>query len=215
MYKNSSNLNLKLTINQLLLANVHVGHNKKFLNGKIKPYLLGVRSGVHILNVFQTPFQFKLLINILVNLVSLRNKILIVKDRDLFNFFDLLNLKQVYYYDRKWIGGILTNFRKVRHSNRFKSDNNHYNRLGSLRYMPSLVFFFDLEASKWALLESSNLEIPIAAIVDSNSCYIDHVNYPILGNNKGFEANFLYLHLIVNSILKGSQKELLKVLRIV
>ena len=215
MYKHSSNFNLKLTINQLLLSNAHIGHNKRFLNNKIKPYLLGVRSNVHILNIYQTPFQFKVLINILINLVSLRNKILIVKDRDVFNFFDLLNLKNIFYYDKKWIGGILTNFRKVRHSDRFKLENNYYNRLGSLRYMPSLVFFFDLEASKWALLEASNLEIPVAAVIDSNSSYIEHVNYPIIGNNKSFEANFLYLHLIINSILKGSQKELLKILRIV
>jgi ribosomal protein S2 len=59
------------------------------------------------------------------------------------------------------------------------------------------------------------LEIPIAAIVDSNSLYVEHVNYPIIGNNKSFEATFLYLNLIINSVLKGQQKELLKILRIV
>lgn len=215
MQKSSLNLNLKLTINQMLLINMHVGHSKKFLNGKVKPYLLGVRNNINILNISQSPFQFKLLINILINLVSLRNKILIVKDRDLFNFRNLLNLKNVYYYDKKWIGGVLTNFRKVRQSSRFKVDNNYYNGLGSLRYMPSLVFFFDLDTSKWAVIESSNLEIPIAAIVDSNSSYVEHVNYPIIGNNKSFEATFLYLNLIINSVLKGQQKELLKILRIV
>jgi ribosomal protein S2 len=101
MQKSSLNLNLKLTINQMLLINMHVGHSKKFLNGKVKPYLLGVRNNINILNISKSPFQFKLLINILINLVSLRNKILIVKDRDLFNFRNLLNLKNVYYYDKK------------------------------------------------------------------------------------------------------------------
>ena len=215
MYKISSNLNLKLTINQMLLSNLHIGHNKRFLNGKVKPYLLGIRNNTHILNIFQTPFQFKMLINIVINLISLRNKILIVKDRDMFDFRSLLNLKHVYYYDKKWIGGALTNFRKVRQSSRFTTDNNYYNGLSSLRYMPSLVFFFDLDTSKWAVIESSNLEIPIAAVIDSKSLYLEHVNYPIVGNNKVFEANFLYLNLLVNSILKGHQKELLKILRII
>ena len=49
MTKNISNLNLKLTLNQMLLSNVHVGHTKKFLNSDIKPYLLGTRNNLYIL----------------------------------------------------------------------------------------------------------------------------------------------------------------------
>lgn len=215
MYKNISNLNLKLTINQMLISNVHVGHTKKFLNCEIKPYLLGVRNNIYILNISRTSFQFKLFINLLVNIISLRQKVLVVKDRDVYNFRHLLNLKQVYYSDNKWIGGSLTNFRQVRQSAKFKMDNNFFNSLGSLRYMPSLVFFFDTDLSKWALIESSNLEIPIVSIVDTNTSFLSYVNYPIIGNNKSFESLFLYLNLIVNSILKGQQKELLKILNIV
>ena len=142
MQYNSANLNLKLTINQMLMSNLHIGHTRKFLNSNVKPYLLGTRNNVNILNITKTPFQFKLFINILINISSLRQKVLIVKDRDIFNFKDLLNISSVYYYNTKWIGGSLTNFRKVRQSSKFKEDNNSYNSLGSLRYMPSLVFFF-------------------------------------------------------------------------
>ena len=101
MYKSTSNLFLKLTISQLLLSNVHIGHTKRFLDIKIKPYLLGARNDLHILNIMNTTFQFKVLINIIVNLISLRHQILIVKDRDLFNFRSLLNLKNVYFSDKK------------------------------------------------------------------------------------------------------------------
>ena len=94
-------LNLKLTINQMLMSNVHVGHIRRFLNVKIKPYLLGQRSNIYILNISHTSSQFKILINILVNLISTRQKLLIVKDRDVFNFRDSLNLKNVYFYDTK------------------------------------------------------------------------------------------------------------------
>jgi ribosomal protein S2 len=64
-------------------------------------------------------------------------------------------------------------------------------------------------------MESVNLEIPISAIIDTNVCLLPHINYPIVGNNKAFESVFLYLHLIRNASLKGRQKELLKILRIV
>lgn len=215
MHKDFANLNLKLTINQMLNSNIHIGHTKRFLNVGIKPYLLGSRNNIYILNITKTPFQFKSFINILINLISLRQKLLIVKDRDVFNFKRLLNLKQVYYSDRKWIGGSLTNFRQVRQSATFKLDNNSFNSLGSMRYMPSLVFFFDVDLSKWALIEAANLEIPIVSIVDSNTSLINHINYPIIGNNKSFEALFLYLSILINSVLKGHQKELLKILSII
>jgi ribosomal protein S2 len=87
--------------------------------------------------------------------------------------------------------------------------------LGSMRYMPSLVFFFDIDLSKWALKETSNLEIPIVSIIDTNTSLSQQVNYPIIGNNKSFESLFLYLNLILNSVLKGHQKELLKILNII
>jgi len=215
MNNKSLNLNLKLTINQMLMSNVHVGHTRRFLNVKIKPYLLGYRNNIYILNISHTTAQFKIFINILMNLISVRQKLLIVRDRDVFNFRDSLNLKNVYYYDKKWIGGALTNFKKVRHSKIFKANNNFYTGLGSMRYMPSLVFFFDSNLSKWALIETSNLEIPIVSIVDTNINLFSHINYPIVGNNKAFESMYLYLNLIRNAVLKGRQKELLKILRIV
>lgn len=64
-------------------------------------------------------------------------------------------------------------------------------------------------------MESSNLEIPVVSIVDSNTSLLSYINYPIIGNNKSFEALFLYLNLILNSVKKGHQKELLKILNII
>lgn len=206
---------IKLTLNQLLLSNVHVGNISKFLNVKIKPFLLGKKNNTYILNISFTSIQLKLFINILINLISFRQKLLIVKDRDYFNFSSLLKLKNIYYYDKKWIGGSLTNFRRVRRSRKFIKDNNTFNGLGSMRYIPSLVFFFNTNVAKWTLFESINLDIPIASIVSTNSHNIEYVTYPIVGNNQTFESLYLYLYLIRNAVLKGKQKELLKILRIV
>lgn len=211
----SLTLNLKLNVSQMLIANVHLGHKKRFLNVKIKPYLLGYRANIYILNLSYTLLQFKILTALIVNLVSLRQKILVVKDRDLFKFRELLELRNVFYYDKKWIGGALTNFKKVRYSDRFKAENTTYSSLKVLRYMPSLAFFFDGDLSHWALMECVNLEIPTSAVIDTNISLLPNINYPLVGNNKAFESIFLYLHLIRNASLKGRQKELLKILRIV
>lgn len=205
---------VKINLEQLLLSNSYLGDNSGFLNEKLKPYLLGYKNGFHILNISFTLWQLKLLINVIFNIVSLRQKILIVKELDFFQFNKMLNIPNVFYYDKKWIGGILTNFRIVSKSNKFLDENDQPTKLASMRYLPSLVFLFDINFSRWALIESSNLEIPIAAIINSNSNNFDIVNYPIIGNNKSFESLYLYLNIIKNAVLRGKQKECLNILRI-
>ena len=85
----------------MLMSNIHIGHTKKFLNVKVKPYLLGSRNNIYILNILNTSSQFKTFINLIINLVSLRHRILVVKDRDLFNFRHMLKLNNIYFYDQK------------------------------------------------------------------------------------------------------------------
>ncbi len=208
---NSASLNIELNINQLLLVNAHLGHTRRFLNVKIKPYLLGYRGNVYILNLSFTLHQFKLVALNIINLIAKRRKILIVKDRARVNLKPILNLRSLHYYDSKWIGGLLTNFKKVKDSPKCQINNGNFHKM---RYLPSLVFFCDINLSNWALIESSNLEIPIAALIDTNTIFLNHVNYPIIANNKPIEAISLYFKLIRNAALKGRQKELLKILRI-
>lgn len=207
--------NLKLSMSQMVVSNVHLGHTRKFLNINIKPYLLGRRSNIYILNVAYTVHQLKIIFLFIINLISIRQNLLLVKDRDVFNFKKNIKLKNVFFFDKKWIGGILTNYRKVRQSIKFKKENTTYNSLLVMRYLPSLIFFFDPDLSHWALKEASNLNIPISAVIDTNILFLKLINYPIVGNNKSFESLHLYLNLIRQATLKGRQKELLKVLKIV
>lgn len=109
---------------------------------------------------------------------------------------------------------MLTNFKVVRKSKKFRVENNSLNTLGAMKFLPSMVFLFNLNISKWALIESSNLEIPISSLVNSNSDLFELVNYPILANNQSFESIYLYSHVIKNAVLKGKQKECLNILRI-
>ena len=208
------NKSLRLTISQLLLSNVYMGDNINFINIKTKPYLLGYKNGFHVLNFAYTHLQLKLLINVLINLISLRQKMLIVKNLDFFNLTTFFNYKNVFFYDKKWIGGLLTNHRVVRKSSKFTKENCNKNSLGALRYMPSLLFLFNTNISKWALLEAINLEIPVSSIVNSNSSFLELINYPIIGNNDSFNSIFLYVNVIKNAVLKGKQKERLNIMRI-
>ena len=84
-----------------------------------------------------------------------------------------------------------------------------------MKSLPSIIFFLDINFSYWSILEAVNLDIPISALIDTNTNSIANINYPIAANNKSFESNLLFLHMIKNAVLKGQQKEVFKILRIV
>ena len=100
-FSNFYSLNLQLSVEQLLIVNAHLGHTRKFLNIKIKPYLMGQRANIYLINVSHTAHQFKVFLNVLVNLFSLRKKLLIIKDFTFFDFKSIMLNSRIYYYDRK------------------------------------------------------------------------------------------------------------------
>ena len=138
---NSYSLNLQLSIEQLLVVNAHLGHTRKFLSIKVKPYLIGQRANIYLINISNTAYQFKILLNVLVNLFSLRKKLLIIKDFAFFDFKLIMSNPLIYYYDKKWIGGLLTNFKKVRRNSKFIKGKNN---LQNMKTLPSIVFFLDI-----------------------------------------------------------------------
>ncbi len=204
----------RLTTSQLILSNIHLGAKYCFINIKLKPYLLGRRNGYYILNISFTYFQFKIITKLLIRLFTSRQKILVLKDLDVYNLILSLNYKNIYFYNKKWIGGTLTNFRIIRKSKKFIDENITYNSLGSLNYMPSLFFFFNTYISRWALWEAYNLDIPIAGIINTDSPFFEIINYPIIGNNKSFEATYLYINILRYAYIQSIQKEKLDILRL-
>ncbi len=210
MYYNSSLS--RLTNEQLIISGVYLGSKCSLVNVKLKAYLLGYRNRYHFLNIFYSYLQWKVVIKLLINLFASRQKILVIKDLDFYKLTLSLNCKNIFFYDKKWIGGNLTNFRRVRTCEKFLQENLTYNSIGNLRFIPSLFFFFNTYISKWALWESYNLEIPIAGVINSNSPFFEIINYPIVGNNDCFEALYLYINILKNAYIKGKQKEQLKIL---
>jgi ribosomal protein S2 len=97
MYKNLS----RLGINQLVLSNVCLGGYISDVNIRLKPFILGSKSNYHILDISYTHIQLKLLINVLINIISLRQKVLIVKDLDFYNLLIDFNYKNIFFYNVK------------------------------------------------------------------------------------------------------------------
>jgi len=99
--KLNNDKNFKLTMGQMILSNIYLGTNNEYISSAVKPFLLGKRNGFYIINLSFTYLQFKVLINFIMNIVSLRRKLLIVKENDMFNLNLLVNYSNIFYYDKK------------------------------------------------------------------------------------------------------------------
>ncbi len=204
----------KLSFKQLMLSNVFLGSRKASFNMIMKPFIVGYRGSFCILNLSHTYIQFKLLICVLFNIVFLRKKVLIVKENDLYDFKINLKAKNLYFYDKKWIGGCLTNFKIVSRHPKFLELSKSFLNLRKLRYLPSFIFLFDPNISEAALFEGYVLGIPTSAIANSDCLFFESINYPVLGNTECYESMYFYMHVLRDAIKLGSVKEHIEILRI-
>ena len=222
------------SMRQLIDAGVHFGHQSHRWNPKMKPYLFGVRNGIHIIDLQQT---VPLLHNALVflnDIASNGGKILFVgTKRQAQEPIKILaeNTNQ-YYVVHRWPGGMLTNWETISKSIKQLTDleskldeNNEYIKtftkkeilnfqrkkdklelaLGGIKNMggiPDVIVIFDTNKEKIALQEAKMLNIPIVAIIDSNS-NPDDINYPIPGNDDATRAITTFCDLISNTVKRG------------
>ena len=198
---------IKLSLTQLVSSGAHLGHNYWVTNNNIKPFLIGYKNSLSFINIYYTNLQLKLLINCIYNLVKTRQNIYILKDFGFTNLSPIFsNLRRVSYFEDKWVGGLITNFKLVRHS--LKKQNI------DLCFLPSIGIFLNISKENIALNEFLNLEIPVSCVLDTNYPHLFLINYPIIGNNKSQNSIFLYAYLIKNSILKGIKEEFFNILKI-
>ena len=209
-------MNTFLNIDQLLFANSHVGHTVKFFNAQLKGYLLGIRQQTFIFNLNFSLLQYQLVSNLIINLISKRHAILLVKE---FNFITikkklesyLVNFgKNVVFHEAKWFGGTLTNYKSVQYSSKF--DNVKLKKLYDCKRFPAALCILDPNVNQWALFEGYNLGIPIISLINTDSIHAHLVDYPIVSNNKAINSILLYFYILCNSIKLGRQKEVKRVL---
>ena len=226
----------EFTMRQLLEAGVHFGHHTRRWNPKMRPFIFGVRNGVHILDLQQTQPMLQTALTEIRNIVSKGGRILFVGTKRQAQEPIAESAKRCgqYYVNQRWLGGMMTNWKTITASiNRLRDldkilsgDQAGYTKkellmmtrerskleasIGGIKDMggqPDAMFVIDTNKEDIAIKEANKLGIPVFAVVDSNSS-LEGVDYPIPGNDDALRAIDLYCELVVGAVVDGLQAEL-------
>ncbi|AKI00838.1 ribosomal protein S2 [Hoeflea sp. IMCC20628] len=225
----------EFTMRQLLEAGVHFGHQTHRWNPKMKPYIFGARSNLHILDLGQTVPMMNQALKLVSDTVSKGGRVLFVGTKRQASEIvaDAASRSAQYYVNARWLGGMLTNWKTISHSIQrlrkldeilaseatgftkkerlnLEREREKLNRaLGGIRDMggtPDLMFVIDTNKEGIAIQEAKRLGIPVVAIIDSN-CDPDVVDYPIPGNDDASRAISLYCDLISRACIDGIARQ--------
>jgi small subunit ribosomal protein S2 len=224
------------TMRQLLEAGVHFGHQTRRWNPRMAPYLFGARNGVHIVDLTQTvPLLHQALVATR-DVAASGGRILFVgtKRQAQEPVTRSASRSGQYYVNHRWLGGMLTNWKTISNSIRrlrdlegrlaegtvglTKKETLQLTRerdkleraLGGIKDMgglPDLIFVIDTNKESIAVAEAKTLNIPVVAVLDSNSDP-EGIAYPIPGNDDASRAINLYCDLMVGAVLDGLQAEM-------
>ncbi|URJ25337.1 30S ribosomal protein S2 [Candidatus Blochmannia ocreatus (nom. nud.)] len=219
----------QLSIRDMLKAGVHFGHQTRYWNPKMKPFIFGIRNKIHIINLEITMLMFKQALFELKNITSLKGKILFVGTKRAAREAikkTALSCNQ-FFVNHRWLGGMLTNWKTVRQSIKRLKDLEHQskdgtfkkvtkkealilnrelisleNSLGGIKNMgglPEAIFAIGATHEQIAIKEARSLGISVFAIVDTNS-NPDGIDFIIPGNDDAIRAINLYLGIVSNTI---------------
>ena len=223
------------TIKQLLEAGVHLGHKTFRWNPKMKNYIFGKRNSVHIIDLVQTIELINEALSKVSSVIANGGKILFVstKKQAAESIANLAKDTSQHYVNFRWLGGMLTNWKTISNSikklkqiNESLGDENigftkkEIIKMGlkrdklerslggilEMKGIPDLIFIIDTNYEKLAIKEAAKLNIPIIAILDTNSDPTD-IDYPIPGNDDARRAINLYCDLLKETI-QNTQKEI-------
>lgn len=217
---------------QMLEAGVHFGHQTRYWHPKMAPYIFGERKKIHIINLETTLPLFNDALGFLGKLAASGAKILFVGTKRAAQ--DTIRIEATRcgmpYVNLRWLGGMLTNFKTVKHSiKRLKElevmqGDGSFDRISKkealgftrelaklerglsgikdMGTLPDALFIIDVGNEKIAVAEARKLGIPIIAVVDTNS-KPDGIDYVIPGNDDAIRAIKLYASAAADAILDG------------
>lgn len=178
-----------VSVRQLLEARVHLGHKAGMWNPLMKPYIYGLRSGMHIIDLDETIQHLRLALNVAAHIAYRRGVILFVNERSQFEGLNQHTARECgEYFVSKWRAGTLTN---------------SYMLLKTLR-LPDLIIFLSVPKSKTAIKEAAMANIPSIGIVDTD-CNPNLIMYPIPGNDDTPTSLRLYYKLFGDVITKAKK----------
>ena len=226
-----------VTIKQLLEAGVHLGHKTFRWNPKMEEFIFGSKNSIHIIDLVQTLEMTNVALLEIYKCITSGGKILFVstKKQAAGTIANLAKDTSQFYVNHRWLGGMLTNWKTISNSiKRYKKlsqdlqkENTGFTKKENLKMgvqrdklerslggiadmgkIPDMIFIIDTNVEDLAVKEASKLNIPIVAIVDTNSDPT-RINFPIPGNDDARRAINLYCDLIKKTIL-DAQKNISK-----
>jgi small subunit ribosomal protein S2 len=223
---------MEISMRDMLAAGVHFGHQTRFWNPKMSPYIFGARNKIHIINLEKTVPAFNAALKELRNMASSGKKILFVgtKRAAAETMREQASRVGMPYVDQRWLGGMLTNYKTIRQSIKRLHDleaqatdgtfelltkrealskrrmlEKLERSIGGIKDMgglPDALFVVDVMHEHIAVEEANKLGIPVFGIVDSNSDP-DGVDFVIPGNDDAIRAIRLYVTAVADAIQEG------------
>ncbi|MDS4013867.1 MAG: 30S ribosomal protein S2 [Candidatus Accumulibacter sp.] len=223
---------MSTTMRQMLEAGVHFGHQTRFWNPKMAPYIFGARNKIHIVNLEKTLAKYNEAMAFVRRLAANKGTILFVGTKR--QAREIMAEEAVRcdcpYVEQRWLGGMLTNFKTIKLSlKRLKEmevmcEDGSLDRLGKkealmitrelekmhkaiggikeMGSLPDALFVVDVGYHKIAITEANKLGIPVVAVVDTNHSP-DGVDYVIPGNDDSSRAIRLYARGVADAVLEG------------
>ncbi|EGI76147.1 30S ribosomal protein S2 [Hylemonella sp. W303a] len=222
---------MSVTMRQMLEAGVHFGHQTRFWNPKMAPFIFGHRSKIHIINLEKSLPMFQEAAKFAKQLAARRGTILFVGTKRTAREIVAAEAQRagVPYVDQRWLGGMLTNFKTVKTSLKRLKDMKVQQEAGldamskkeqlmfqreleklekdiggiqDMATLPDAIFVIDVGYHKIAVAEAKKLGIPLIGVVDSNHSP-EGIDYVIPGNDDSSKAVTLYARGIADAILEG------------
>jgi len=222
---------MSVTMREMLEAGVHFGHQTRFWNPKMSPFIFGHRNKIHIINLEKSLPMFQEAAKFAKQLSANRGTILMVGTKRQSREIVASEAQRagVPFVDQRWLGGMLTNFKTVKTSIKRLKDMKIQQEAGldalskkeqlmfqreieklekdiggiqDMAALPDAIFVIDVGYHKIAILEAKKLGIPLIGVVDSNHSP-EGIDYIIPGNDDSSKAVTLYARGIADAILEG------------
>ena len=228
---------MSVTMRQMLEAGVHFGHQTRFWNPKMAPYIFGQRNKIHIVNLEKTLVMYQEAMSYIRQLAANKGTILFVGTKR--QARDIVQEEAIRcnapYVNQRWLGGMLTNFKTIKLSIKRLHDmeammqdgtldklvkkealdlqreleklNSSLGGIKDMKGLPDAMFVIDVGFQKGAVTEARKLGIPVVGVVDTNH-NPDGMHYVIPGNDDSSQAIRLYARGVADAILEGRSQSI-------
>ncbi len=221
-----------VSMRSLLEAGAHFGHQTRYWNPKMNEHIFGSRNNIHIINLENTLPCLEEACEFLRSLAAKQNKILFVGTKRSAGkvIREHASRANMPYVDKRWLGGMLTNYKTIRQSirrlqdleaqstdgtfekltkkealSRQRSLDKLENSLGGIKEMaglPDVLFVVDVDYERIAVTEARKLQIPVVGIVDTNS-NPEGIDYIIPGNDDAIRSIRLFVEAVADAVIEG------------